>query len=279
MIKPALARLIVHATLGGICVVFALPLWWALVSSLRHPESVFRDVYPFSFRAFVPYEFDLAAYESVIGEFGLGRALVNSILVASVTVVGGVVVNGLAGFAFAKFDFKGKRVLFSAAVLSFLVPFEAKVIPLYNIVADLGWTNSYTVLIVPLIPNGLIIFLFRQFFLGVPNELYEAAAVDGARPVRIFASIYLPLTRPAVITAALVLFLSQWEAFLWPLLTIHDEHRWVVQLSLAQLQSRQLTLWPELLAGATVVAAIPILLVLPLQRYFRAAFLSGAVRG
>ena len=163
----------------------------------------------------------------------------------------GLVVNSLAGFAFAVLRFPGRNALFGITVLTFLVPFEAISIPLYTVVRSLGWLDTYMALIVPGVANGIVIFLFRQFFSQVPRELVDAARIDGASWLTIFVRIYLPLSKPVIISAALLIFLFQWEAFLWPLISTRSEGLKVIQVALAGFEERYQTLWNELFAAAT----------------------------
>ncbi|MGO4840301.1 carbohydrate ABC transporter permease, partial [Rhizobiaceae sp. 2RAB30] len=140
------------------------------------------------------------------GEFPL--AVKNSTVVALSTVVLGLVVNALAGFAFAAFDFRGKNLLFVLVIASFMMPFEAIVMPLYVMIRSFGWINSYKALILPEVANGMVIFLFRQFFASIPKDFYEAARVDGASWLYIWARIAMPLSWPTIATSSLMLFLT-----------------------------------------------------------------------
>ena len=158
--------------------------------------------------------------------------------------------------------------MFGITVLTFLVPFEAISIPLYTVVRSLGWLDTYLALIVPGVANGIVIFLFRQFFSQVPRELVDAARIDGASWLTILLRIYLPLSKPVIISAALLIFLFQWEAFLWPLIATRSEGLKVIQVALAGFEQRYQTLWNELFAAATLAALIPLLILLPLQRFY-----------
>jgi multiple sugar transport system permease protein len=194
------------------------------------------------------------------------------------TVLGGLGVNSLAGFAFAVLRFPGRNALFGITVLTFLVPFEAISIPLYTVVRSLGWLDTYLALIVPGIANGIVIFLFRQFFSQVPRELVDAARIDGASWLTIFVRIYLPLSKPVIISAALLIFLFQWEAFLWPLISTRSEGLKVIQVALAGFEQRYQTLWNELFAAATLAALIPLLILLPLQRFYVQGVTAGGFK-
>lgn len=276
-----IGRIALYVGLILVCLLFTLPMWWTLVTSLKPPESMFRYVYPFSLLAFVPTEVGLGGYVELFATQQFAQALLNSSIVAAGTVVLGVIVNGLAGFVFATLKFPGRRVLFVVVVFSFLIPTEAVLIPLYQLVDRLGWINSYAALIIPIVPSGLIIFMFRQFFLGIPRELYETSVIDGAGPLRIFWSIYLPLTRPAVITASLLIFLIQWQSYLWPLVTVRTRELWTAQLTISNyvLGFRGLVDWEHLLPGIVVTALIPILILMPLQRFIQLSFVQGGVKG
>jgi multiple sugar transport system permease protein len=262
------SRVPVHLFYILVSLCFVLPLIWSLASSLRPLDEIFKYTSPFSLKAFFPDHLDLSAYVSIFWDKGFGIAVFNSVFVATATVLGGLIINGLAGFVFAVFQFPGRQLLFFITVLSFLVPFEAISIPLYNVIKLLGWIDSYYALIIPGLANGVVIFLFRQFFSQIPRELAEAARMDGAGWLRILWQIYLPLSKPVIISAALLIFLFQWESFLWPLICTRSEHLKVIQVALAGFQERYTTLWNELFAASNVATLIPLFVLLPLQRFY-----------
>jgi multiple sugar transport system permease protein len=260
--------LLLHFLYIALSLVFLVPLLWALVSSLRPIDDIFRYTTPFSIKALYPTTFTIEAYTAIFADKGYGNAVLNTLFVSLMTVVGGIVVAACAGFAFAKFEFPGKGVLFVATVITFMVPFEAIAIPLYDLVRQLGWLDTYWALIVPGVANGISIFLFRQFFSEIPTELVDAARLDGAGWLRILVEIFLPLSKPVMIGASLLLFLFQWESFLWPLIAVRSEQYKVVQVALSDFQLQYQTLWNELFAASLVAAVIPLLLLLPFQRYY-----------
>ena len=252
----------------AVCVLFLGPLLWGLASSLRPLDEIFRYTMPFSLKALYPTTPTLDAYSEIFFGKGFGRAILNTALVAVATVVGGLLVAALAGFAFARLEFPGKRILFVLTVVTFMVPFEAIAIPLYDLIQGFGWIASYQALIVPGVANGIAIFLFRQFFAEIPSDLVDAARLDGASWLGILFQIFLPLSKPVMIGASLLLFLFQWESFLWPLIAVRSEQYKVVQVALSDFQQQYQTLWNELFAASIVAAVIPLLLLLPLQRYY-----------
>jgi multiple sugar transport system permease protein len=267
-IAASVSRVPVHLFYILVSLGFVLPLIWSLASSLRPLDEIFKYTSPFSLKAFFPDQLDLSAYVAIFWDKGFGIAVFNSVFVATATVLGGLIINGLAGFVFAVFQFPGRQLLFFLTVLSFLVPFEAISIPLYNVIKLLGWIDSYYALIIPGLANGVVIFLFRQFFSQIPRELAEAARMDGAGWLRILWQIYLPLSKPVIISAALLIFLFQWESFLWPLICTRSEHLKVIQVALAGFQERYTTLWNELFAASNVATLIPLFVLLPLQRFY-----------
>jgi multiple sugar transport system permease protein len=273
--KTLFLAALIHVLYLTVGFLFLLPLWWALASSVRPLNDIFKYVSPFSLAALVPDKLTFEAYRNIFLEKGFGTAVFNSLFVALATVLAGLGVNSLAGFAFAVLRFPGRNALFGITVLTFLVPFEAISIPLYTVVRSLGWLDTYLALIVPGVANGIVIFLFRQFFSQVPRELVDAARIDGASWLTIFVRIYLPLSKPVIISAALLIFLFQWEAFLWPLISTRSEGLKVIQVALAGFELRYQTLWNELFAAATLAALIPLLILLPLQRFYVQGVTAG----
>jgi len=267
-----------HLAYVAIAFVFVLPLWWAIVSSLRPNSEVFADLFPFTPKALVPMPFSLEAYSGILDQ-GFGLIIANTLLVAVVTVVAGIIVNGAAGFAFALFEFKGKGLILAFIIVSFMLPFEAIALPLYSVTLQLGWVDNVAALIVPSVANGLAVFLFYQFFRQVPSDYLEAAQIDGATWFDILWRIYVPLSIPTCISAGLLLFVFQWEAFLWPLLAMPSQQFKVIQVGMAAFQQQYQTFWNQLFAVAVVTALIPIALLLPLQRYYVQGLASAGIKG
>lgn len=277
-----------YLVLVAVAAAYLLPIWLVVVTSLRSPlAGVFKDWFPFRIEAFVPYEFHIENYLSLMtpgasSRTGVspdyGRGLLNSVVIAGTTVALGTIVNATAAFAFSRYSFPGRGILFALVAASFLVPFEAIVIPLYTIVNGLGLTNTYYALILPAVANGVSIFVFRQFFLGVPKDLFEAALLDGASILQVIWRVYLPLTKPAFIASGIVLFLGQWQAYFWPLVIVRDHSMWTVQLAVSTISGMVRDQPPDfgaMFASAVVTLVIPMMLVLPLQRNFQVAFFIG----
>ena len=226
-------HLLTYGLLIIVAIFVLLPLMWAFAASFTPNAKVFEYAFPFSLRALFPVDFTLEAYEALFAR-GFGNALKNSFWLSGVTVVLGGSINALAGFAFARFEFRGKRILFLTVILlPFLVPVDLTAIPRFILVNSLDWRNTWQALIVPGLGNSLAIFLFRQFFEEIPQDLIDAARVDGASWLRLFFNVVLPLSRPVLITAALFLFLQQWDAYFWPLLVAPRPELRLVQVAIS----------------------------------------------
>lgn len=267
-----------HLGYLAVAFIFVLPLWWAIVSSLRPNMEVFADIFPFTPKALLPVPFSLEAYEGV-AQRGFGQIIGNTMLVAIITMIAGLLVNGLAGFAFAVFEFKGKSFILTLIIISFMLPFEAIALPLYTVTLQLGWLDNIAALIVPSVANGLAVFLFYQFFREVPKDYLEAARLDGANWFDVLRHVYVPLSIPTCISAGLLLFVFQWEAFLWPLLAMPSQQFKVIQVGMAAFQQQYQTIWNQLFAVAVITALIPIALLLPLQRYYVQGLAGAGLKG
>ena len=267
-----------HLAYVAVAFVFVLPLWWAIVSSLRPNTEVFADIFPFTAKALLPVPFSLEAYEGIF-ERGFGQIIGNTMLVAIITMLAGLLVNGMAGFAFAVFDFKGKAIILTLIIISFMLPFEAIALPLYTVTLQLGWLDNIAALIVPSVANGLAVFLFYQFFKEVPKDYLEAARLDGANWFDVLWHVYVPLSIPTCISAGLLLFVFQWEAFLWPLLAMPSQQFKVIQVGMAAFQQQYQTIWNQLFAVSVITALIPIALLLPLQRYYVQGLAGAGIKG
>jgi multiple sugar transport system permease protein/putative chitobiose transport system permease protein len=265
--RSTVGRVALTALAIVVSLAFLLPVLWLLASTFRTATETFASSSPLSWSALWPRQFTLVNLHSTV-DSGFLVALRNSIVVAAVTVVGGLAVSALAAFALAVIPFRGRSAVFTVVVLSFLVPFEAIAIPLSRSFSDWGLTNTLTALILPGLGNGLAVFTLRQFFLGVPQSLSEAAHIDGAGWFRIFWSVYLPLTRPALIGAGLILFLFQWQAYLWPILVTSNASLDLAPVAIAKSFGAFSTDYGRVFAETAILAVIPAIVLLSLQRFF-----------
>ena len=262
------AVLTVLGILAGLLFIF--PLYWALMSSLRPDEDILRYLSPLRLETFIPTRLSLENYTEVLAS-KFGHALWNTIFVSVMTIILGLAVCAPAAFALAKLNLPGASAVFGLLVLSFLIPFDVTAIPLSTTFRAIGLQNSYWGIILPALGNGLVVFLLRQFFLSIPSELSDAAQIDGASWLRIFFQIYLPLSRPALISASLILFTSQWQGYLWPLLIAPDPDYEVASVAIAQFAEEHAVDIGAMFAGTIVITAIPLVVLVFLQRYFTAS--------
>jgi putative chitobiose transport system permease protein len=250
-----------------VALAFILPLWWTVASALRPQRETFATISPVSFWTLVPRDLTLGNFGRLF-ETGFSQAILNSAIVTVGTLVGGLFICAAAAFALAVLHFPGRTAFFAIMIVSFLIPFDAIAIPLLGIFRDAGLENSFLGLILPGIGNGLAVFLLRSFFLGIPTELVDAARVEGLGWWGVFGRIYLPLSRPALIGAGLILFVFQWQAYLWPLLIAPDPDMKVAPVAIAQFAGQQGVDFGAIFAGATLTALVPLLVLLFFQRYF-----------
>ena len=253
------------AALAGL--VFLAPLWWSFVNSLRPGSETFRYLNPLQWQTFFTLTPTLDNYTALL-DTDLSRAILNSLFVSLVTVLAGLVVCATAAFGLSAFRFRGQGILFSIVILTFLIPFDAIAIPLADMFRDWNLQNTFVGLILPGIGNGMAIFLLRTFFLAIPEELVEAARLDGLGWWGVFTRIYLPLSRPSLIGAGLMLFLFQWQAYVWPLLMGTDKDHILGPVALSNLQGQFQVDYGVLFAASMVLVLIPLIIILSFQRYF-----------
>lgn len=262
-----------------IAIMVILPISWIIASSFTTRETVWKNVLPFSWRAFIPEQFTMDGYVAIF-EKGFGQALLNTFFLGIVTVVLSVAICAAAGFAFARLDFHGKNILFGFVVFSFMVPGDINIIPSYILISSLGWLNTWQALIVPALSSGVVIFLFRQFFSEIPQEIMDAARVDGASWFQVFTRIVLPLSMPVMISASVLIFLGQWNSFFWPLLVAPVPEMRVVQVAVSIIGvEQQIYLWEQMFASTTLALLVPVLLILPFQRYYISGIMGSGVKG
>jgi putative chitobiose transport system permease protein len=255
---------------------FLLPIWWMLVTALRQQGEAFRYL-SLSIWSFLPNNPTLANFVVVLqGPFA--HAIVNTVIVTLATVVVGLSVCSMAAFALAAMEFRGRTVALAIVVVSFLIPFDAIVVPLAQIMRSAHLQNSYVALVLPAIGNGIVIFLLRQFFLGIPRELREAAMIDGLGWFGIFVQIYLPLSTNALISAAIILFIGQWQAYLWPLLVAPASYFKVVAVAIADMSALQTVKYEQVFAAAFITSVIPMAVLWAALRFFGASLASTGGR-
>jgi len=259
---------VLFIVLSLISLVYIIPLLWTAASAIRPAGSIYQYATPLTWETFFPREITADNFIHIFTREDFGIPLANSFIIASATIAFGVIVNSMAGFALARFSFPGKNLVFLLVLITFMVPFESIVIPLYILVEKMGLINTYAALILPAVGNGLAVFLFRQFFAEVPKELLEAGRADGASWPRIYLQILLPLSGPAIVTVMVMMFMFQWNALFWPLVAAYSNRLQVVQVAVASHRLTEETHWAYLFGSALVASLPPMLLFLGLQRFY-----------
>ena len=269
-----LASLGLHALLVPLALIWFMPLWLMFTYSTL-PESEF-------FRASVPllpsFHF-LDNWEALQSQTRFIRPLLNSIATATIFTVLSVLLTSMAGYAFARYRFFGRNTLFMIVIATLTIPYFVVIIPQFILVArDLGLSNTWVAIIVPPLFNSVGVFFMRQNFLTLPQEMLDAARVDGAGEFTIFWKIALPLMKPALAALAIILFLFSWNSFLWPLLVLSKQEAQTAPVALGALVGLNRVFWNAIMVAAVLMTAPMLVLFLFLQRYFIAGITAGAVK-
>jgi multiple sugar transport system permease protein len=268
-------RVLAHAVLVAFSTVFIVPFLWLLSTSLKPESQIF--VWP---PVWIPDPITFEHYVGGLSFLPFGRFTVNSLLIAVMAVVGTLFSCSLAAYGLARIRWPGRNLLFAVILATLLIPFQVRLIPLFIIFKNLGWIDTFLPLIVPhFFGNAFFIFLLRQFFLTIPQELSEAAKIDGASEVDIFRRIILPLARPALATVALFEFLARWDDFLGPLIFLSSQENYTVSLGLAMFRGQQGSFWGMLMAVSTVMALPIIVLFFFTQRTFIQGITLTGIKG
>jgi len=263
----------------GLALFFIFPIVFMLVTAFKTNETqVLRDVT--SLRAFVPVgELGAQNFLDVFERQNFGRFMLNSTIIVTSTIVVGLLVNSMAAYALARLRWRGRRFILSIVVALIIIPLEAVAIPLLLLVNSFGWLDTYHVQIIPFIADAFSIFLFYQFFIGLPRDLEEAALVDGASRLRIYWNIVVPLSRPVFATVAILQFLFRWGDFLWPLMVTRGEEVRPLMVGMQQFFGQYPRLWGDIMAFAAMIT-IPVLIIFLLfQKWFVQSVASTGVKG
>lgn len=243
-------------------IMFAGPFIWMLSSSLKPANEIFANP-----PILISPNFSLDNFEEVFRQAPFERYMFNSFLVASTVTVVALLLHSMAGYALARLEFPGRRLVFMGIISTLMIPFYTILIPLALLVKQLGWLNTYWALIIPAIPHAFGIFWLRQFFLGIPQDLEDAARIDGASRIGVFFRVALPLARPVMASLAVFFFLANWDSFLWPLVAANRADMRMVQVGIQSFTGEHGNAWEQIMA-ASVIAVIPtLLLFFGLQRF------------
>jgi multiple sugar transport system permease protein len=246
-------------TIGGIF--FLLPFFWMVLSSFK-PESEIVQIPP----TFWPATFTTYNFSYLFENMNFGVYLKNTLIIVLFS-FGGLMLNALAGFGFAKYDFKGRNGLFVLVLATMMIPSQVTMIPVYLILNSLGLTNTMTGIVLPGLVGAFAIFLFRQFMSTIPTELLEATRLDGASEYRIFLQIALPISKPSLAVQAILTFIAGWNSFLWPLIIANDESLYTLSVGLSLLKGQYAANFGLQMAGATFMVAPVIVLFTYFQKH------------
>jgi multiple sugar transport system permease protein len=267
-------RALIYILLSLGLVVTLAPFAWMLLGSIKPTGEILANP-----NQWLPENPTLSNFTDLLAKQNFGLYFFNSVVVAMACVIGNLLFCSMAGYALAKIDFAGKKLLFSLVLLMLVVPGIATFVPLFVQVSNLGMANSYLGLILPYVVTPLGVFLMRQFIGEIPDSLLEAARIDGAGEVRIFFRLILPLSGPALATLAILTFLGQWNNFLWPLVIAQTDDMYTLPVALALFAvGANGTNYGLLLAGSVVVVLPMIVVFLFLQRYFIQGIASTGIK-
>lgn len=261
--KLRLGIILTVVGLAIISVVIILPFIWMVSTSFRTQADF--DGNPLSL---IPSTLTNQNYINIWSQIPFGRQLLNTLIYAGTVTVFSVTFDSMAGYAFARFDFPGKGILFVVVLATLMVPIQVTFIPLYSMLVNLGWINTFHGLIIPRVADAFGIFFFRQFFIGLPKDLEDAARIDGAGELRIYARIMVPLAGPAVLTIALFNLIANWNDLLWPLMVTTSTDMQTLPAGLALFRGQHVSDYGLLMAGS-VLALLPMIIAFFLiQRRF-----------
>ncbi|TRW44201.1 carbohydrate ABC transporter permease [Georgenia yuyongxinii] len=268
--------MVLYLLLAVVVLIPLFPLYWLVISAFKTPAE-FVQIPPTAF----PAEPTLNPLTTALTEVPFFRSMANSVIIAGGATISVVITSIFAGYVFAKHQFRGKDVLFWAIVSTMFLPPIVTLVPLYHLVSSMGLADTYLGVMLPWLANAFGIFLMRQFIMEVPDELIEAARVDGAGELRIVWQFVIPLLKPAVVTLAVFMFVYAWNNFLWPLSILRSEAMYPVVLTLNRLMSYTMSFeFQNVVIAGALVASLPTLLVfLVAQRVFVQGIASTGVKG
>jgi multiple sugar transport system permease protein len=250
------------------------PLLWMVSASLMPAGEASRFPPPF-----FPSVVTFANYRELFARVGMGRYFVNSLLVSLSITFGSVLFNTMAGYAFAKLRFVGRERVFQLLLTALVIPAQVAMLPLFLLMKHLHLVDSFAGVIMPALATVFGIFLVRQYVRGIPNDLIEAARIDGASEMRIFFQIVLPMLKPVLVTLITFTFMASWNDFMWPLIVLTDQAHYTLPVTLAAL-AREHVMDIEMMMAGAVVTVLPVLLLfMLLQRYYIQGLLLGSVKG
>ena len=275
--KDILKRVLFYGGNAIVALIFVSPLLWMIAASLKPEAQIFSDMS--NIRTFWPTAATLGNYVEVFTRVNMMKFILNSLFYVFVIVILDLAVNSVCGYALAKFNFPGKELLLTVVISLMVLPMEAIMLPLYKEVASLGWVNTWAGLIVPFVGKCFSIYMFRQFFLDIPDDLLEAAAIDGCGPIKTFFTIVMPISGTVYATIFMLDFVAHWNDFMWPMLVVTGEDMRTIQLAIQTFFGSKPIHYGAIMASLTI-SAIPMLLMFVfLQKYYVEGIASTGIKG
>jgi multiple sugar transport system permease protein len=257
-------KILFYFVLSIVGLLFVYPFIFMVVSSLKNSPEVFENIMSFFGGSGLHFE----NYATVLGTVNMGKYMVNTAIVTLCVTIGQIITSILGGYAFARIRFPGRELIFRLYLGTIMIPFTVIMIPMYKLMLTFGWVDKLQALVVPWLFTAAGTFLMRQFFLGLPKELEEAAFLDGANRFTILWQIFVPLAGPVIATQFTISFLYAWNSFIWPLVAIQSKANYVVTQGLSDIQGGYHASPPIVLAGATLAIIPTVLVFLFAQKYF-----------
>ncbi|MBR5252538.1 MAG: carbohydrate ABC transporter permease [Clostridia bacterium] len=269
-------KVIVYAFLIAMAVIVLFPFYWMIISSLKSLAE-YRESVP----TFWPRQILFSNYANAFSTAKLGRLFINTMIVGIVSTLLSLVITVLSAFAFARLEFKGKDAMFAALLATMMIPGELFTITNYSTVTQLGWMNTYTVLIVPFLVSVFYIYLLRQNFMQIPNELYLAAKVDGTSDIKYLWKVMVPLALPTLISITILKMMGAWNSYIWPRLVANDEAHSLITNGLrnAFTETTGDVNYPVQMAAVAIVSAPLFLVFIFLRKYIMKGVSRSGIKG
>lgn len=272
--RSSILKFLIYTLLVFLSAVFLMPIVWVIFSSFKPAGELFT--WPPTLLGRNP---SLDNYTQAFAAGDFGRWFLNTVVVSVLATVLTVIVNIMAGYVFAKYEFKGKKLLFGMVMVTLMIPLEVIMIPIFKVIVSTHMYNNLWGLIIPAVASPTAVFLVKQYYEPIPDALMEAARIDGASEMQILMRIMLPLAKPIFSVLCIFSFMWRWNDYLWPKLVINSKTKYTLQLALANFSGEYSVDWSSLLA-MSVISMIPVLVVfLTLQKYIIGGMTAGGIKG
>ena len=283
--KKRIRLILLYILMSILAAIFLFPMVWMIVNSTKSEAEIYSQLN--TLQTFIPNFSNIVNwldnYVTLFTEYNIWKYMINSIFYSSMIAIGNVIISSLAGYALAKYHFPGKKLIMGLVIGLVIVPIETTIIPLYTIMHNLGLTGTILAIIIPPIISVYNIFLFRQFFIGLPKEVEEAAMVDGASKFKIYTHVIMPMSKPIVATVATLAFIGGWNEYIWPIMVLPAPTGdgwplYPIQAALNTIQQVQTVTQGQILASLTLTT-IPLLVIyIMAQKYIVEGFTSSAIK-